>query len=310
MDRKRLGAVTKQKPCLVVFGAAGMIGRALTTQRPLPGWDLISFGREDVDITDLASVKRALATVDTGVVVNSAAYTAVDLAESDRDTAWAVNVDGAGNVARAAAEQGLVLVHLSSDYVFDGHGHCPYAEEDATAPQSTYGLTKLAGEQVVKAEGSRHLIIRTSWVFAPWGENFVRTIMALIAERNELSVVNDQVGCPTSACDLAGVIHILAHRLVNASDPALFGILHVAGDVPVSWYDFASAIIAALGRNTITVHPVASNIFPRPAPRPTYSALDCSKLMRLHGLPPPSWRRGLSHCLREEKMDKIKPPLW
>ena len=288
-----------QAPVLAVFGTRGQIGRALAELGPPPGWTLVGFDREGADITDGAAVRRALAGIGAGVVVNAAAYTAVDRAESEPETAQAVNRDGAGHIAAAAAERGLPVIHFSTDYVFDGTKTSAYGEDDPVQPLSVYGVSKLAGEKAVRAANARHLILRTAWVFAPFGSNFVRTMLRLAAERDILRVVVDQTGCPTPAHGLAETVRTLAPRLLEA-EPTGFGTFHHAGAPAISWHGFAAAIFQRLareGRKLPFLEAIATDQYPTPARRPACSVLSGAKLAAVHGIQPPDWRVGLETCL-------------
>jgi dTDP-4-dehydrorhamnose reductase len=284
-------------PVLAVFGTNGQIGRALAELGPPPGWTLVGFDRDRADITDAEAVRRALAEMKTGVVVNAAAYTAVDRAEAEPELAYAVNRDGAGNVAAAAAERGLPVIHFSTDYVFDGTRTSAYGEDDPVHPLSVYGASKWAGEEAVRAAHARHLILRTAWVFAPFGSNFVRTMLQLAAERDSLRVVADQTGCPTSAHCLAEAVLALAPRLLAGEG---FGTFHHVGAPAISWHGFAAAIFQRLareGRKVPSLEAITTEQYPTPAQRPACSILSGAKLAAVHGIQPPDWREGLDLCL-------------
>lgn len=287
-------------PCLVVFGAGGQVGRSLCALTPPPGWRIAAFDRAAVDICDPAAVAAALDGVTRGVIANLAAYTQVDKAESEQDAAFAINGKAPGVLARAAAERDLPLIHLSTDYVFPGDNPQPLGEDLPTAPINVYGASKLAGEQAIAASGARAVILRTAWVFGPFGNNFVKAILRRMAQQPELRVVADQIGCPTPAPAIAETVWTLAQRLLDSREPADFGIFHYCGDVTTSWHGFAEAIAdeaAALGRPRPVVHPIATSEYPVPARRPAYSILDCGKLARQHGIAQPSWRRALHDLL-------------
>ena len=293
--------MTEEGPVLVVFGAAGQLGRALAEAGPPPGWRLVQFDRDGADITDRHEVERALAGMEAGVVVNAAAFTAVDRAEAEPDAAFAINRDGAGIVATVAAASGLSLIQLSTDYVFDGRKAAPYGEGDPTNPLSVYGASKLAGEDAVRAATERHLILRTAWVFSPFGSNFVRTMVHLARERPLLQVIDDQTGCPTPAEALAAAVVTVAPRLLAArAGDAGFGTFHFCGDEPVTWHGFAAAILGRLGRDGCTLPvlaPITTAEYPAAARRPAYSVLSSAKLAAVHGVMPPDWRPALERCL-------------
>ena len=248
----------------VVVGAGGMLGHDLIAALERAGADVVGLGHAELDVTDAEAARRAVAGAD--VVVNAAAWTDVDAAETHEAQAFAVNATGAGNVARAARLAGARLVHVSTDYVFDGEAGEPYAEDAPLAPRSAYGRTKAAGEWAVRAEASDHLIVRTAWLYGAHGGCFPKTMARLAAERDRLAVVDDQVGQPTWTRDLAELIV----RLVAAGAPA--GIYHGTSTGETSWYEFARRAVASAGLST-PVEPTTSDKFPRPAPRPAYSVL-------------------------------------
>src|SRR3984893_11657773 len=251
---------------LLVTGAAGMLGQDLTHAATSAGHDLVALSRGELDITDEAAVREAVARARAEVVVNCAAWTDVDGAESSASAALEVNGSGAGNVARAAAEAGAWTLHVSSDYVFDGLKGEPYVESDPTRPLSQYGHSKLAGELAV-AEGApeAHTIVRSSWLFGIAGKSFPGTILRLASERDELTVVDDQVGCPTFTGHLAVALLQLASERVP-------GVLHVAAAGECSWFEFAREIVASAG-TSCEVKPGTTAELGRPAPRPAYSVL-------------------------------------
>lgn len=277
---------------ILVFGADGQVGRALVLAAAARGRPLVALPRSDADVTDAAAVRRAVEGIGPALVVNAAAHTRVDAAEAEADLAFAVNRDGAARVAEACARRGVPLVHLSTDYVFDGEAAEPYREEDPARPLNVYGAGKLAGEEAVRAAGGPHLILRTARVFGPHGRSFVRSILDLAATRPEISVVNDQIGCPTPAAAIAGALLDLAPRLTE-SERVPRGIYHYAGAPACSWWEFARAILAAAGRPEVAVLPVPSSAYPTPARRPRNAALACGKAARLLGLAPPDWRAAL-----------------
>jgi dTDP-4-dehydrorhamnose reductase len=275
---------------LAITGAAGMLGQDLLAAANAAGHDVLGFSRADLDITEADAVADALSRARPHAVVNSAAWTDVDGAEGDEAGAAAVNAAGAGNVARAAAAAGAWTIHISSDYVFDGTKRSPYVESDPVGPQSAYGRTKLAGERAVAAAApGRHTIVRSSWLFGAGGACFPATILRLASERDELKVVDDQVGCPTFTGQLAAALVELAAR---ADRPA--GIVHVAGGGSCSWYEFAREIVAG-ARVPCEVSPCSTAEFPRPATRPAYSVLRSERDEAALVLP--AWREGLARYL-------------
>jgi dTDP-4-dehydrorhamnose reductase len=275
---------------LLITGAAGMLGRDVAAAAGRSGHDVVALARAQLDIADRAAVQAAIAGARPDAVVNCAAWTDVDGAEADEPGATRINGDGAGHVAEAAP----YLVHVSSDYVFEGRGTEPYREDDPVGPLSAYGRSKLAGERAVQKASSDHAIVRSSWLFGAGGRNFVDTMLRLSAERDELRVVDDQVGCPTFT------VH-LAEALVTIAENRPAGVLHVAGGGACSWFEFARA---ALQEQNITtrVEPCTTAEFPRPAPRPAYSVLGSTR-PDAPTLPP--WRDGLRAYLRERAAASI-----
>jgi dTDP-4-dehydrorhamnose reductase len=286
---------------LAVTGLQGQVARALAETGPVLDLEIISLGRPHLDLAAPATVQPALEAAAPDIVVNAAAYTAVDQAEREPDLATAVNGVGAGFVAEACCALGVPMIHLSTDYVFDGDKKSPYVEEDPVAPASVYGHSKLAGEKAVAAGTNDHVILRTAWVYAPYGKNFVRTMLALAETRKEVRVVADQLGCPTYAPDIAMAIARIARSLLgNPADLQLRGIFHLTGSGETSWADFASAIfafLAAKGLPKPELTPIASTEYPTPARRPANSRLNCAKLVRVYGIELPSWRDSLGICL-------------
>jgi dTDP-4-dehydrorhamnose reductase len=273
---------------LLVTGAAGMLGRDVVTAAGDAGHEVTALARAELDITDHDAVRAAIVAARPDAVINCAAWTDVDGAEANEAAASAVNGTGAGHVAKAAAEAGAHLVHVSSDYVFDGNGPDPYEEDDPPSPRSAYGRSKLAGELAV--DDGRAAIVRSSWLFGPHGRNFVDTMRRLGAERDEVAVVNDQVGCPTYTGHLAPA-------LVEIAEQRLTGVMHVAGGGHCSWFELAVATFAEAGI-VCRVTPQTTADAGRPAPRPAFSAL-ASTRADAPVLPP--WREGLrAHLARVE----------
>jgi dTDP-4-dehydrorhamnose reductase len=286
---------------IAVTGRQGQVARALTEAGPALGVETVTLGRPQLDLAVPETVRPALKAAAPDIVVNAAAYTAVDQAEREPEIANSINGIGAGVVAEAARALGLPIIHLSTDYVFDGCKTSAYVEEDFVAPGSVYGASKLAGEQAVTAATDEHVILRTAWVYAPYGKNFVRTMLALAESRDEVRVVADQYGCPTYAPDIANaVIRIARNLLKSPSDPLLRGVFHFAGRGPTNWADFAAAIFAYLtskGLKKPALTYITSADYPTPAKRPLNSRLNCAKLAHVHGVESPSWRDSLAICL-------------
>jgi dTDP-4-dehydrorhamnose reductase len=235
------------------------------------------------------------------IVVNAAAYTAVDQAEQEPEIAFAVNGAGAGAVAEVTRALGIPIIHLSTDNVFDGNKESAYVEEDLVGPGNVYGASKLAGEQALAAATDDCVILRTAWVYAPYGKNFVRTMLALAESREEVRIVADQVGCPTFAPDIAVAIVGIARNLLGSPpDPLMRGLFHLAGSGETSWADFGATIfafLAAKGLHNPTLTPIASAEYRTAARRPANSRLNCAKLASVHGIELPSWRDSLGLCL-------------
>jgi dTDP-4-dehydrorhamnose reductase len=268
---------------VLITGAAGMLGQDVAAAASAAGHEVTAMSRRELDITDPAAVAGAIGGARPDVVINCAAYTNVDGAETEREQAHAVNGSGAGNVARAAAENGARIVHVSSDYVFDGSKRSPYVESDPTGPLSQYGSSKLAGEvAVARAAPGAHTIVRSAWLFGLLGPCFPATIMRLARERDELTVVDDQVGCPTFTPHLAVA-------LVKLSGAAPTGIVHVAAGGQCSWFEFAEEIVTAAGADC-EVKPGTTAELARPAPRPAYSVLGSE---REHPITLPPWQEGV-----------------
>ncbi|MET3761235.1 dTDP-4-dehydrorhamnose reductase [Sphingomonas sp. UYEF23] len=263
------------------------------------GHEVVTIGRPEVDLADPSSIYEPLRAAAPDVVVSAAAYTAVDRAESERDLAYAINGVAAGAIADAAYRLGVPLIHISTDYVFDGRLDRPYTEQDQTRPTGLYGASKLAGEEAVLAAYPRNsVILRTAWVYSPFGNNFVKTMLRLATQHAEVSVVDDQRGNPTSALSIADGILQIADNILSEADynPALRGVFHMTADGEASWADFAQAIFevsAAAGGPSAVVKRIPSEAYPTPAARPANSRLCCDGLRAAHGVILPTWRGAL-----------------
>jgi dTDP-4-dehydrorhamnose reductase len=279
---------------LMVTGAGGMTGSEVSERAPRAGWAVFPHSRAELDITDTAAVDAAVRACRPDAIVNCAAYTAVDHAESEPELASAVNIDGTRNIARAAGAAGVPVLHISTDYVFGGDARVPYAPDAPTAPLGVYGETKLGAEHAVREHAPRHVIIRTSWVFSHRGANFVRTILRLAAEREELRVVNDQIGRPTSAADLADALLAVADSV--AEHPAIQGTYHFANAGETSWFGFATGILEELatrGEPVPRLAPIGTRDYPTAARRPLYSVLDTGSFSERFRVVPRPWREAL-----------------
>ncbi|MGC9194695.1 MAG: dTDP-4-dehydrorhamnose reductase [Syntrophobacteraceae bacterium] len=290
---------------IVVIGSTGMLGAELVEALNRAGLKAIALARSEMDITRPETLKGALARVaSTGLLINCAAYTAVDKAETEPEAAFAANREGPANLADECRRVGLPLIHVSTDYVFDGKSTRPYREQDPVNPINIYGLSKQQGEDAIRSRLAEHIIVRTSWLYGTRGKNFVKTILKLGFERDELTVVCDQYGCPTWTYDLAACLVRVSQRILSRSAEKLWGTYHFCGKGPTTWFDFASAILAEAERNqsgpggVARVLPVATSQYPTAAARPVYSVLDCSKIEAALGVSPPAWNQSVARCVR------------
>jgi dTDP-4-dehydrorhamnose reductase len=284
---------------IAVTGKRGQVVASLI-ERGAGKAEILPLGRPELDLSDRASVTWALEALRPDVVINAAAYTMVDKAEQEADEAMRVNGEGAGAVAEAAARLGAPLIHLSTDYVFDGSLNRPYREDDPTGPTGAYGRSKLAGERRVAERAENYVILRTAWIYSPFGANFVRTMLRLGETRAEIGVVADQFGNPTSALDIADGALAVAERLATDPNPSLRGVFHMTGAAEASWADLAEAIFAeaeAYGRAPVAVRRISTADYPTPAKRPANSRLDNAKIREFYGVALPGWRPSLSLCV-------------
>jgi dTDP-4-dehydrorhamnose reductase len=287
---------------ILVTGTEGQVARALA-ERAARSQDVsVSLvGRPEFDLTDLDGVTATIHRVDCDIVVNAAAYTAVDQAESEPELAQAINEAGARAVATAARDKGIPVVQLSTDYVFDGTLVRPYVETDPVQPLGVYGRSKLAGEQAVAAANPDHAILRTAWVYSPFGKNFVKTMLRVGQDRDELAVVGDQHGAPTNALDIADcVVEVCRKLTTRRDDPTLRGTFHMTGTGYTTWADFAARIFATSARHggpTARVRTITTAEYPTPATRPANSRLDCTKLQERYAIRLPEWPASLDRCV-------------
>ena len=283
---------------IAVTGSQGQVATSLLERAVLKA-EVVALGRPVFDLTDRAAVLAGLKEARPDVVVNAAAYTAVDKAESEEADAVRVNGEGAGHVAEAAARLGVPLLHISTDYVFDGALDRAYREGDPTAPTGAYGRSKLAGEKAVAERCENSVILRTAWVYSPFGANFVRTMLKLNETRDEIGVVADQRGNPTSALDIADALIAIAATAKDDASPTLRGVFHMTGSGEATWADFAEAVFdeaAARGWRQTRVKRIATADYPTPARRPANSRLDNEKLSRVYGVKLPEWRQSVAVC--------------
>ncbi|CAI0881334.1 dTDP-4-dehydrorhamnose reductase [Serratia entomophila] len=279
---------------VLLTGSKGQLGSCFCDRLPA-GWDVLATDSDSLDITDLARVKQVVADYRPDAIVNAAAYTAVDKAETESELAARINEQGPKNLAQAAAEAGCRLIHVSTDYVFDGQAKMPYREADVTNPLGVYGKTKLDGEIAVAGAHPEAIIIRTAWVFSEYGNNFVKTMLRLAKDRDVLGIVADQRGCPTYAGDIAQAIIDLLQRRAEG------GVYHFCGDKEVSWSEFAEAIFAAamaqgLLEKSPQVNGITTEQYPTPAKRPAYSSLDCEKIKTCR-IAPSDWHQALKNIM-------------
>lgn len=279
------------RPVILITGANGQVGnefRVLSSR--YPGYHFLFTTREELPIEDEPSAALFFDQYNISFCVNCAAYTAVDKAETEQEQAFRINAHAAGNLATLCRQHNARLIHISTDYVFNGNASVPYREDVATDPINVYGASKLAGEQEVLQNDPSAVIIRTSWVYSSFGNNFVKTMLRLIKERESINVVNDQSGCPTYAADLADAIMQI---ILGGTQP---GIYHYSNQGVITWFDFATAIRDLMGSSCVVL-PIPASQYPTPAKRPGYSVLDTQKIGDAFGITPPGWRESLQQCL-------------
>ncbi len=284
----------KKSLTIWITGALGQLGnelRELSVQHP--GCTFLFTDREDLPIEDEQAVQNYFESHAIDYCINAAAYTAVDAAEAEKETAYLINATAVGYLAKACKKHSAKFIHISTDYVFDGTNANGYEPYDAPGPQNVYGASKLAGELQAIKDNRDSLIIRTSWVYSSFGKNFVKTMMRLMQEKKEISVVNDQIGRPTYAADLAKAIF----SIVFNTEDFIPGIFHFSNQGVISWYDFAIAI-RENGKYKCKVHPIASSEYPTPAKRPAYSILKTDKIEKVYSIQIPNWRESLDHCMQ------------
>ena len=277
---------------ILVTGGSGQVGHALRRFADARGLELMTPGRSELDLADADSIARAVAAQKWQAVINCAAYTAVDKAESEPDAAFAANRDGPSRLAELTAARGIRLIHVSTDYVFDGSKAEPYGEDDPVAPLGVYGASKEAGERGVRAANADHVILRTAWVVSPWGSNFVKTMLRVGRERGHLRVVDDQRGCPTSALDIAETL------LALVAAPKVRGTYHFVNDGEASWYELARFVFDRAGL-PVTVDPITTADYPTPAKRPANSRLNTARIRAALGISQRPWREAIEAVVDE-----------
>lgn len=280
---------------ILVTGANGQLGREMQRLSAVSPNNYTFTDVAELDVTDAGAVRQAVAQTRAEVIVNCAAYTNVERAEEDEEAADRLNRGAAENLARAAEENGATLIHVSTDYVFDGTAHTPYTEDGTPSPLGAYGRTKLAGERAVMASGCRYLIFRTAWLYSEYGHNFLKTMLRLTSERDTLQVVFDQIGTPTYAGDLALAIFSLIETGRYAGNE---GVYHFTDEGVCSWYDFAVEIAAAAGHGTCRIIPCHTSEYPTKAQRPAYSVLDKTRFKETFRMDIPHWREALIYCMK------------
>ena len=284
----------------MITGAYGQVGFCLTQQAQENGWDVLAIDRDKLDIIDPQAVNALVKEYQPDVIINAAAHTAVDKAETEIDASYAINREGPKYLAEAAASVGAAILHISTDYVFAGDKEGIYTESDPVAPQGLYGASKLAGEQAVIAANKKHIILRTAWVFGEHGNNFVKTMLRLGSQRDQLGIVADQFGGPTYAGDIAAALLVIAEKAVAAPATISWGVYHFAGEPHVNWYQFAQAIFdRAVAQQLLTKAPQLNALttadYLTPAKRPANSRLDCRKIFNEFGIQPSDWQRALEN---------------
>ncbi|MDC0076220.1 dTDP-4-dehydrorhamnose reductase [Gammaproteobacteria bacterium] len=289
---------------VLVLGCKGQLGHCLYDQLIKTDYEVVFLSRVDFDIGDLSSLSKNVSLIKPDLVINASAYTAVDKAEDDKQMADLINHGAVAKLANVCKALNAWLIHVSTDYVFDGTATKPYSEDDKTNPQGIYGDSKLNGELAITRSGCNHIIIRTAWVFSEYGNNFMKTMLKLGAEKNKLSVVGDQKGCPTYAQDIAKVIVCMLARL---GDKDIIGTYHFSGDRECSWFDFALEIFEQARNYGLCTPKVIESIttseYPTPAKRPCYSVLDNNKIHKAFGVVPSDWRLGITSVLTSLQSD-------
>ncbi len=289
---------------ILVFGKTGQVGSGLA--KDLGGMGSVRcVGRTEADLSDLAAVENIIQEDHPDVIINAAAYTNVDHAETDVEIARLVNARAPGVMAEMAAVNDAWIVHYSTDYVFDGELDAPYAEEAVKNPKNVYGDTKSSGEDAIRQATDRHLIIRTSWVYSNEGRNFLNTVLRLASQQGELRIVDDQMGTPTYARILSRTTAAMLKRIsADRNDSNLAGIYNVTCEGATTWYGFACEILRCAGIDKVSIEPIGTGDYPTPAERPRYSVLDTSKLDRVYGLRLPPWQASLKECMAERAVQR------
>ena len=294
---------------ILVTGSKGQLGRELQHQGRTFGFDIIGIDIEELDITNIEAVETYFEKIEVSAVINTAAYTAVDQAESELELTFAVNKDGAANLAILCNHHSIPLIHVSTDFVFDGSKKGAYMETDPVSPIGVYACSKAQGEKEVIKQATKYIIIRTAWLYGVHGNNFVNTMLRLGREKSELKVVNDQTGCPTYAQDLAAGILGICRQLIVREAAAPWGVYHYCGKGHTTWYGFAKKVFALAWTYeemaVKSVWPISTREYPTPAVRPGNSVLDCRKIERVFGLERKPWEESLESMLKRLYMEQI-----
>ena len=288
---------------ILVLGSKGQLGSCLVDQLKELKYEVNFSSKNDIDLRKIDSLEKKIISINPDVIINAAAYTGVDKAENDQKEAYLINHTAVESIARACNELGCWIIHISTDYVFDGLSDIPYKEDDKTNPTSIYGKSKLKGENAIKSLNNKNIIIRTGWVFSEYGNNFMKTMLKIARDNNEINVVGDQLGCPTYAQDIAKVIKHMLLRI--ASNKSCAGIFHFCGNQACTWHEFALAIFleAKLHGYQVPTHinSVSTQDYPTDALRPNYSVLDCSKITRKYSIKLSDWRNGIKIVINKLK---------
>jgi dTDP-4-dehydrorhamnose reductase len=295
---------------LLLLGGTGQVGEELRALTFPDDVEVVAPSRAELDLADAQAIVNVIAAEPWSAVINAAAYTQVDRAEREEAAAFAINAAAPWRLAAETGRRGIPLVHISTDYVFDGRKGEPYIEQDEVAPLNAYGRSKLAGERAVGTANPRHIILRTSWVYSPYGSNFVKTILRLTAERDKLSIVADQRGCPTAARDIAEACLEIALRCAAHPDRAPYGLYHFAGAGEATWFEFARTIVDVAGdrlRRSPQILPIKTSEYPTPAARAADTRLDSTAVFRAFGLKPRRWRQALKKTIDRLLDDKDIP---
>lgn len=278
---------------MLVTGASGQVGSCLVDRlKKREDVELCALSHHELDIADEKSISLTIESILPDVIINAAAYTAVDKAESEKDKAYSINADACKYLAKAAAKNHILLMHISTDYVFDGEKNTPYTEQDTPNPMTVYGKSKLAGEQEIQSYGERYVILRTAWVFGLTGNNFVKTMLRLAKDRKQLRVVSDQFGAPTFADDIAATLILIMDKICSGNER--YGVYHYSGYPYTNWADFAENIFTATDNQEVTVAKINSEEYPTVAKRPKNSKLDCSLIHENFGINPSDWKYALT----------------